>query len=226
MKKITHTILLILAVTLLTSCSNPLNKKYNEDTLKVDLKEILDSKKADSTDVKYIALYLVRAKMLGESLESKTYKDILESAVEIRKKSEKEESEAKALAEKVAKEENEKRAMFAKILTVALYDKGYYKADYDDYLTYGIAFENKGTKDIRAIKGTLVIADLFDTPIKELSIVQDEGVMAGKTFKNSYTTDYNQFMEEDSRLRSKELKDVKVVWTPEKIIFSDGTTLE
>ena len=56
----------------LTSCNNPLNKKYNEDNLDKDLKEIVESKKADSTDVGYIAMYIVRAKMLGEKLEQKT----------------------------------------------------------------------------------------------------------------------------------------------------------
>lgn len=210
----------------LTSCNNPLNKKYNEDNLDKDLKEIVESKKADTTDMGYIAMYIMRAKMLGEKLEGKTYNDILENAKELRKKAEKEEAEAKALADKVAKEEQEKREMFGKILTVALYDKGYYKGDWEDYLTYEVAYENKGNKDIKAVKGSLLITDLFDQKIKAINLVEDEGIPAGKIVKRSYTTDYNQFLDEDTRLISKSIKDIKVVWTPEKIIFGDGTTLE
>ena len=33
-------------------------------------------------------------------------------------------------------------------------------------------------------------------------------------------------MSEDKTLKNKDLKDLKVVWNPEKIIFEDGTTLE
>jgi hypothetical protein len=210
----------------LTSCNNPLNKKYNEDNLDKDLKEIVESKKADTTDMVYIAMYIMRAKMLGEKLEGKSYNDILENAKELRKEAEKEEAEAKALAEKAAKEEQEKREMFARILTVALYDKGYYKDDWEDYLTYEVAYENKCDKDIRAVKGSLLITDLFDQEIKTINLVEDEGIPAGKIIKKSYTTNYNQFMDEDTRLRSKSIKDIKVVWIPEKIIFGDGTTLE
>lgn len=116
--------------------------------------------------------------------------------------------------------------MFSKVLTVALYDKGYYKGDWEDYLTYGVAYENKSEKDIRAIKGSMLITDLFDTKIKEINLVEDDGIPAGKIVKKSYSTDYNQFMDEDTRLRSKDLKDIKAVWRPEKIIFVDGSTLE
>jgi hypothetical protein len=51
-------------------------------------------------------------------------------------------------------------------------------------------------------------------------------IKVGETFKNVYTTDYNQFKDEDSRLKGKDMDDLTVVWTPEKIIFTDGTTLE
>ena len=71
-----------------TACNNPINKKFNENNLEKDLKEIVESKKADTTDIQFIAMYIMRAKMLGEKLEGKTYKDILENAKELRKKAE------------------------------------------------------------------------------------------------------------------------------------------
>ena len=210
----------------LASCNNPLNKVYNEEKFSTDLKEIVESKKVDTADVGYIAVYLMRAKMLGEKLEGKTYADLLDKAKEIRKTTEKEMADQNALAEKAANEEREKRALFAQTLTVALYDKGYYTADYEDYLQYEVAYENKGTKGIRALKGSLLISDLFDTKIKEISLVEDNAIPAGKISRRSYTTEYNQFLDEDVRLASKKLGDLKVVWIPEKIIFEDGTTLE
>ena len=42
----------------------------------------------------------------------------------------------------------------------------------------------------------------------------------------SVMIDYNQFRDEDVRLRNKDIEDLKIVWTPEKILFEDGTSLE
>ncbi len=44
------------------------------------------NKEADTTEAVTIAMYVVRAQMVGEKLEGKTYKEILESAKEIQKK--------------------------------------------------------------------------------------------------------------------------------------------
>ena len=231
MKKIIYKLAVMGFVFAMISCNNPLNKKYNEDNLEKDAKEIVESKKVDSTDMQYMAMYIVRAKMLGEKLEGKTYNDILKNAKELRKQDEKEDAEAKALAAKTAKAEAEKRQTFAKVLTAALYDKGFYKGDFekgefDDYLTYKVVYKNKSDKDIRAVKGSLLITDLFDTEIKTINLVEDKGIPAGETVTKVYTTDYNQFSDSDTKLRSKRMEDIKVVWTPEKIIFADGSTLE
>jgi hypothetical protein len=225
MKKITL-LSLFTGLFLLTSCSNPLDRKYSEETVKEDMKELVESGKVDSTDIKFIGTYMVRSVMLGEELEGKTYGEMLENAQNLRKKQEAQEAEEKALAEKIIREELEKREQFSKVVIVALYDKGYTEYDYQDYLTYGIAYENKSDKDIRAIKGSIQINDLFDDKIKAINITEDEGIPSGETLRMTYTTDYNQFRDEDTRLRSKDLKDLKVVWTPIKIIFADGTTLE
>lgn len=208
------------------ACSSPLDKRYNEATLQDDMTAISEYHKEDSAVVARIALYIVRAKMMGENLDGNTYGNLLEKATELQKQKDKQEAEAKALAEKMAREAEEKRTTFSKLLVVALFDKGYYQADYQDYLSYDVAFDNKSGKDIRAVKGTLLITDLFDSKITAVSLVEDDGLPAGKITRRSYTTKYNQFRDEDVRLRNKNLKDLKVIWTTEKIIFSDGSIME
>ena len=206
-------------ILLLVSCSNPLNRKYSDKTLEEDAKAIKESKKIDDDDAELLATYIMRAKLTNENIEGMTYADMLKKAKDIK-------AEQKALADKAAKEETEKRQRLGSAINVALYDIGYQKADYDDYIVYSMAFENKSGKDIKAVKGTLLITDLFDKEIKKINIVFDDGVKANDTYKTSYTTDYNQFMDEDQSLRSKTMKEIKFVWTPEKILFEDGTTLE
>jgi hypothetical protein len=218
MKK-TLTLIALVAAMILTSCNNPLNKKYSETTLEQDVKAIGESKKLNNDESNMLAGYILLSKFGGKSLEGKTYAEILQSAKDYK-------SEQEQLAAKAKKEEDEKRAKLGAVLTVAMYNKGFSKSDYQDYIEYDMAFENKTNKDIRAVKGHLKITDLFDTEIKVINIVEDNAIPAHQTFKNKYTTEYNEFMDEDTRLKSKEMKDIKAIWTTEKIIFTDGTTLE
>ena len=204
---------------LLSSCSNPLNNKYSDSTLAKDAAEIKDSKKLNDDEIKMLAGYIMLAKLGGKSLEGKTYADILKDAKNIK-------NEQEELALKTKKEQEEKQTKLGAVLTVALYDKGFSKEDYDSYLTYSVAIENKSDKNIKAIKGSMVINDLFDTEITTLNLVEDTGIAAKQIYKTTYTSDYNQFKSEDKLLKSKDLKDLKVIWLPEKIIFEDGTTLE
>lgn len=209
----------MLLTNLFISCSTPLDKKFNEETLGDDAKEMRESGKLTEEDAQIMAAWIVRAKLKDENLEGKTYGEIIEEAKDYQ-------SEQEALATKAKLEEDEKRQRLGAALTVAMYDKGFEKHSYQEYLTYSLAFENKTEKDIRAFKGTISIQDLFDTEIKSISLTIDDPVLAGETYKGTYTTDYNQFMDEDTRLKSKDMDDLKVIWTPEKIRFVDGTTLE
>ncbi len=213
------TTLVFATIIALTSCNNPLNKKYSDKTFEQDAKEIGDSKKLSPNEAEMLAGYIMLSKLGGKDIEGKTYGEILQAAKDYK-------SEQEQLAAKAKKEEEDKRARLGAALTVAMYDKGYSKEDYQEYLQYAIAFENKTDKAIRAVKGSLTITDLFDTEIKSINIVMDNEIPAKATYKDIFTTEYNQFEDSDTRLSGKEMKDIKTIWTPEKIIFEDGTTLE
>ncbi|TRO65487.1 hypothetical protein [Christiangramia sabulilitoris] len=204
---------------IMISCSSPLDKNYNKETMQEDLKQIGESGNVDDDEKKLIAGWIFKSGLTGESLEGKSYSDILEEAKNYKK-------EQEELAARAQKEEEERRSKLGAALTVAMYDKGYEEFRYQEYLTYGLAFKNKSDKNIRAFKGSLSIKDLFDTEIKSINLTIDDPIKAGETHKATYTTDYNQFMDSDSRLKNKDLDDLVIVWNPEKIIFDDGTTLE
>ena len=201
------------------SCSSPLDKKYTEENFDIDTKEIKESGKLSEEDALMIAGWIMRSKLKGKTLEGKTYSEIIKEAKDYKK-------EQELLAEKAKLDEEDKRQRLGQTLIVAMYDKGFKKYDYQEYLTYSFAFENKSEKDIRAFKGSISIQDLFDTEIKSISLTIDDPILSGETFKGTYTTDFNQFIDEDTRLKNKDMNDLKIIWTPEKIIFSDGTALE
>jgi len=217
-------LLLIGIIALLFSCSTPMDKKFNEKTAKEDIAAIKN--KIDSTELQLLAGSMMRLKFQDKNLEEMTYSEILEDGKKWKAEQEKIEAEQKALAEKAAREEAEKFKRLNEAVVVSCFEKGYAKYDYEDYITYKFVIKNKSDKKIRAVKGGITFTNLFDDEISSLNFVYDQPIDAGTEVNWNATTDYNQFKDEDQALKNKDLKDLKVIWKPEKIIFEDGTTLE
>ncbi|MGW1454528.1 hypothetical protein ACWBC2_06000 [Salegentibacter agarivorans] len=209
---------------LLFACNSPLDKKFNEETAKEDIEEVKEE--IDSTDLKLLAGSMIRLKFQDENLEDMTYGEILENGKKWKAEQDKIEAEQKALAEKAAKEEADRIKRLNQAVTVTCFDKGYAEYDYDKYITYKFVIKNKSEKNIRAVKGGITFTNLFDDEISSLNFVYDQPIKAGVEVNWNAQTGYNQFIDEDKTLKNKDLKDLKVVWKPEKIIFEDGTTLE
>jgi len=221
MKKL---LLLVGMTAVLFSCSTPMEKKYNEKTALKDIQLIKAA--IDSTEFNLLAGSVFRLKLEDKKLEEMTYAEILEDGKKWKAEQEKIEAEQKALAEKAAKDEAERIKKLTESVIVSCFEKGYSEVDYQDYITYKFVILNKSEKAIRAVKGGITFTNLFDEKIKSLSFVYDKPIEAGEQVNWDATTEYNQFMSGDKTLKNKDLKDLKVVWNPEKIIFEDGTTLE
>ncbi|MBN4047347.1 hypothetical protein JYU05_02280 [bacterium AH-315-P13] len=220
MKKLNYIIISIL----IFSCSSPMNKKFNEETAKDDLAKI--TVKLDSTEIGLLAGTMLRLKLQEENLEKMTYSEILDKGKEWKKEQDKIDAEQKALAQKALKEEQERIKRLTESVLVSCYSKGYSEVDYQDYITYKFVIQNKSNKNIRAIKGGITFTNIFDEEITSLNFVYDKSIEAGEEVTWNATTEYNQFKSEDKTLKNKDLKDLKVIWKPEKIIFEDGTILE
>ena len=216
--------LIILSSILVVACSSPLDKKYSEDTFEEDAKELRNE--LDSTEAKLLLGSIFRLTLQQEDLSKMTYGEILENGKAWKTEQDRIEAEQKALQEKAAREEAERVTRLQNAVMVTCFKKGYTEVDYQDYITYGFAIQNKSEQDIRAVKGEIMFTDLFDDEIKTLSFTYDQPIKAGATANWNATTDYNQFMDDDVRLKNKELKDLKIVWKPIKVIFQDGSTLE
>jgi len=209
---------------MLFSCSSPMDKKFNEETAKEDIEAI--KSKLDSTEMGLLAGTMFRLKLQDKKLEDMTYAEILDDGKKWKAEQAKIEAEQKALAEKALKEEQARIKKLTESVLVSCFEKGYSEVDYQDYITYKFVIQNKSDKKIRAVKGGITFTNLFDEEIKSLNFVYDQPIEAGKEVTWNATTEYNQFMSEDKTLKNKSLKDIKVVWKPEKIIFEDGTILE
>lgn len=209
---------------LVMSCSSPLDRPYKKDSLEedvVDLKKVLTEE-----ELGMLAAYIGLKSMTNDKMLGKTYGDLLDEAKQMREEMQMQEEEEKRLAAKAMAEEAERIKKLGAALTVSLYEKGFSKRDFQSFLKYKFAFENKTDKDIKAFKGRIVFNDLFGEEITKLDLTYDDGVPANSTINWKAESDYNQFISKDVTLKNKDLEDLKVVWIPEKIIFEDGSILE
>jgi hypothetical protein len=84
---------------------------------------------------------------------------------------------------------------------------------------------NTGSRDIRAIRGTIVFSDVFGEEIKSVSWTYEHGVKVGERRRYETELVYDAIIPSDQKLRVTPLADMKVRWEPLTIVFADGTTL-
>jgi hypothetical protein len=89
-------------------------------------------------------------------------------------------------------------------------------------VTFTVQITNTGHKDIRAVRGTITFATLFGDPIDKTRWTLDAGVKAGQHASEQVTM--TLYYEGGDKLANP-LSNLKVLWEPDGIIFSDGTTL-
>ena len=84
---------------------------------------------------------------------------------------------------------------------------------------------NRGSRDIRAIRGDIVFTDVFGEEIKRVSWADERGVKAGK--RKPYDTEfvYDGIILSDQKLRNTPLVNMTVRWDPQVILFADGESL-
>ena len=101
-------------------------------------------------------------------------------------------------------------------------EKKFIEGDFSDANTFTFQFINNTDKDIEGVKGVISFNDLFGDQIKRVNISYDEGIKAGETKLYRASLDYNQFMDEDMKLRQTELEKLKYEWEVQTIIYADG----
>lgn len=219
---------------LLVGCSNPKSAQIPTDPNKwEELKPQIE--KLNEEDKKLLTQYLMRkgmgAAFGGDGIEAGT--TVGDAIKEQQKWFEDKDAKEKAQAELKAKIEAENAAVKKQmdgVLTAAIVSKsGHARYEYIDKITdigFQLAFENHSDKDIAGFKGVISFKDMFGDTIKNLTLSYDDGVKAKSTAKYEGSTDYNEFMGEDSKLLNTDLDKIKFEFKPSVIMFTDGTKIE
>jgi hypothetical protein len=111
-------------------------------------------------------------------------------------------------------------------IVATLLAKSYKREQFQDHINMTVGFANATAKPIRAFDGTLDFEDILGNRVTRLRVVITDPIQAQETFRWNGTTDFNQFSDEDRRLRDTRVGDLKVVFRPRKVMFADGTSMD
>lgn len=202
-----------------SSCNSLLDKPYNAQTYREDIESIRQSNKIDEEDIDLLTKYMIVSKLSGNDLQGKTYNDILTKIKEIRKATGEHNN-------RLQEEQLLKRERLNNFVSVKLTEKIFTKVNKIDCFIYTVNFKNVTSKNLKMVVGSIAINDLLDKQIKKIDILLDEEIKANTVLQKKFTVMYDHGNENDKRIRTKDLMDLRVEWNPEKIIFSDGKILD
>lgn len=212
-------ILIIFLPVFFSACNDPLDKTYSTSTYINDIAAIRESNKVSYEDIELLTQYIALSKIAGNDLEGKTYEDILGKIKGIREANTDQN-------EKVQLERDAMRERMSAYLRVNLSGKDFSKVDSKDHFIYTVTFQNLTAKPIKMVVGSISLNDLLDREIKNIQIVLDEQLRPNTGLKKTYPVMYDPDNENDKRIRSNELVNLRIVWNPVKIIFEDGTVAD
>lgn len=201
----------------------------NKDTFVKDIKDMKGLTVGEVGLLMRLQLESGMRKAFGGEDRKIVGKRIGDLLVELKKEDadqQKETQRQERLAAEVKAKQDARIAELRKALTLTVADKGYSKAEYEEYITIDVAYENTSGKDIRAFRGKIQFTDLFGKEIYESNVTISDPVKAGDRGEWKGTIKYNEFIDEQKRLLNTDLKDMKVVWKPMGVIFADGSEMK
>ena len=97
---------------------------------------------------------------------------------------------------------------------------------YEDYISLGFAYQNKGAKAIRAFQGDATFLDTFGDSIYSALLKVDLPLTPGQTRREpARIVRVNPFRLAHQRLRDTPLDKMKLVWETSDVVFADGSRL-
>lgn len=103
------------------------------------------------------------------------------------------------------------------------YEHNYQDMTYEDKINMSLKFTNQTDKDIQGVQGILTFYDIFDTKISATQVSYDKPIKAHESKVWESSLDYNEFVDEDVKLRNTELSNLKYKWEIATIVYADGS---
>ncbi|MEM0513937.1 hypothetical protein WCN91_00545 [Pseudoalteromonas sp. YIC-827] len=119
-----------------------------------------------------------------------------------------------------------KSALKPKFVSPIISNKSYKKYKYDEAITFDVTWDTSELdKPTRAIKGILIFSDLFgESQFRIRTTINNP--LSPKTFftETGIGFDYNQFKDSHNWMLVTDVKDMKVTFDVQNVIYADGTS--
>lgn len=112
------------------------------------------------------------------------------------------------------------------LITAVLLDKGFSEEGYTENTTLKISFENITGREIRAFEGVVLLSDLLGNDIKRVKLSDSEPRWVGNKLLWEGSIRYNQFMQDDVRLKGTSIDGLRMAFEVKKILYADGELQE
>lgn len=215
----------------------PADSSKWEETLKPAIQSLPESDRA------LLAGYLLRSKMKGDeaaigitvagAIESQKSWQIeqekIKAAEQVRKEEERQLRD-EMQAKKQAMEKEMKDAVSVTVVKKSVVPEwgASGRVLVDEHLNVEFGYRNNTEKDIRGVKGLIVVKDMFGDVLSEFLVSNDTPIPAGEavTWKGSRSVKYGRNETNDRNFSELPEDAYTVDWSPRIIIFSDGTTFD
>jgi len=231
--KFRQLICLLIFAGFVVGCSKATDTIIPSDMSKWDTELAPAVNKLSEEDKKLAIGYVMRAKVgslfgkdgipigmtLGNAIEEQ--KKFLEATA-------KKEAEEKILKDKMLKERAEAQAAIDNAVTVTLISKhqnpsNYSARRYSEQQEFNIGVQNKTSKTVIGVSGSLAFIDIFDKEVGGVSFSISEKIAPGAVAMWAGVRDYNQFLPAHRAVWNLEDGKYKTKFKPESIIFEDGS---
>lgn len=228
MKNYQRLALLFISSLALFSCGDALKEKYTKKTVEGDLVRISAIKRLDSAEYELMTDYMLKNGLIEPDLKhiDQSYAEILESAKRDKEKMQLALENSNKIKDNSSQFVNDHQDHMHQTL-IMIPEKSEIRKDWSNKNTffYKMVFVNPGHRTVRAFKGKFTFYDLFDSELKTINFTFNDSIPVGDTLRYSTSIDFNKLNGTDIYITS-DFKDLKVVWQPTKILFTDGTTME
>jgi hypothetical protein len=139
-------------------------------------------------------------------------------------------ADAAATAAERARQDSVKK-LLEPLLAVTVVKKTYLPRNpdaeqYEDYISLAFAYQNKGSKALRAFQGDATFLDTFGDSIYSAHLKVDVPLVPGQTRREpARIVRVNPFRVAHQRLRDTPLDKMKLVWQTTDMVFADGSRL-
>jgi hypothetical protein len=236
MRQLRTGVLIVSLLFTLACTKDPHKLKITEQNKNNFMDSIKESKRLTVDEARLLLAYQMRdaaGQAFGRSQQSivgKTVGDLIDEERRFEEGARKDAQSQERLAAEAKAKEEAVAVELRKTVNLSVYEKSYRPADtdagtYQDYIVIKCAYENTSGKDIRAFRGKVRFTDLFGREIYESGLTISDPIKAEAKATWTGSIKYNQFIDEDVKLKNTDLKDMRAEWLPQSVIFADGSKI-